>query len=89
MPVLAWTIVDRLSETRLLDNKEIQMVTNEQVRNLMKLIQKEKTLLIAAAKAGMDEKTAHNYRRAGKLPRPSGRNGLNLVPTAHENPSEL
>ena len=44
------------------------MVTNEQVRNLMKLIQKEKTLSIAAAKAGMDEKTARKYRRAGKLP---------------------
>ena len=44
------------------------MVTNEQVRNLMKLIQKEKTLSIAAAKAGMDEKTARKYRRSGKLP---------------------
>jgi len=45
------------------------VVTNEQVRNLMKLIQKEKTLSIAAAKAGMDEKTARKkYRRAGKLP---------------------
>jgi len=34
----------------------------------MKLIQKEKTLSIAAAKAGMDEKTARKYRRSGKLP---------------------
>jgi hypothetical protein len=34
----------------------------------MKLIQTEKTYAIAAAKAGMDEKTARKYRRIGKLP---------------------
>ncbi len=34
----------------------------------MSLIQKEKSLAAAAAKAGMDEKTAWKYRRAGKLP---------------------
>lgn len=34
----------------------------------MELIQSEKTLTIAAAKAGMDEKTARNYRRLGQLP---------------------
>lgn len=34
----------------------------------MKLIQKEKTLATAAAKAGMDEKTARKYRDAGELP---------------------
>lgn len=28
----------------------------------------EPTLALAAAKAGMDEKTARKYRRAGKLP---------------------
>lgn len=44
------------------------MVTDEQVRNLMKLIKKEKTLSIAAAKAGMDEKTARKYRKLQKLP---------------------
>ena len=34
------------------------MVKDEQVRNLMKLINQEKTLGLAAAKAGMSEKTA-------------------------------
>ena len=34
----------------------------------MKLLQSEKTLAAAAAKAGMDEKTARKYRRLGKLP---------------------
>ena len=44
------------------------MVTDAQVRMLMKLVQTEETLALAAAKAGMDEKTARKYRRAGKLP---------------------
>ena len=44
------------------------MVTDEQVRILMKLINQEKTLKIAAAKAGMSEKTARKYRQSGKLP---------------------
>ena len=44
------------------------MVTDRQVRRLMKLLQSEKTLAAAAAKAGMDEKTARKYRRLGKLP---------------------
>lgn len=44
------------------------MVTDEQVRRLMKYIQKEKLYGIAAAKAGMDEKTARKYRDLGKLP---------------------
>ena len=34
----------------------------------MKLIQSEETLSLAAAKAGMDEKTARRYRDTGKLP---------------------
>jgi len=34
----------------------------------MKLIQEEPTLATAAAKAGMDEKTARKYRNLGKLP---------------------
>ena len=34
----------------------------------MKLIQTEDTLAVAAAKAGMDEKTARKYRKSGKLP---------------------
>lgn len=48
--------------------KEIWMVTDKQVRKLMKLINQEKTLETAAAKAGMTEKTARKYRRSGKLP---------------------
>ena len=44
------------------------MVTDQQVRKLMKLIQSEETLAVAAAKAGMDEKTARKYRRSGQLP---------------------
>jgi hypothetical protein len=49
------------------------MVTDQQVRRLMSLIQKEKSLAAAAAKAGMDEKTARKYRRSGKLPSQSRR----------------
>ena len=44
------------------------MVTDAQVRKLMKLIQTEQTLAVAAAKAGMDEKTARKWRDAGQLP---------------------
>ena len=44
------------------------MVTDQQVRRLFKLMQTEKNFGIAAAKAGMDEKTARKYRRLGKLP---------------------
>ena len=41
---------------------------NRQVRTLMKLLNQEATLSTAAAKAGMDERTARKYRRVGKLP---------------------
>lgn len=44
------------------------MVTDQQVRRLMKLIQSEDSLALAASKAGMDEKTARKYRRLGLLP---------------------
>ena len=44
------------------------MVTDKQVRRLMKLINTEETLAMAASKAGMDEKTARKYSRLGKLP---------------------
>ena len=37
------------------------MVTDRQYRRFMKLIQEERTLATAAAKAGMDEKTARKY----------------------------
>ena len=44
------------------------MVENQQVRRLLKLMNTETTCAIAAAKAGMDEKTARKYVRACKLP---------------------
>jgi len=44
------------------------MVTDRQVRMLMKLINKEGALAAAAAKAGMDEKTARKCRDCGMLP---------------------
>jgi hypothetical protein len=44
------------------------MVTDGQVRRLGRLLQRESTLATAAAKAGMDEKTARKYRRLKKLP---------------------
>lgn len=44
------------------------MVTDQEVRKLMKLIQKEGDLTNAAAKAGMDRKTARKWRDSGKLP---------------------
>lgn len=44
------------------------MVTDQQVRRLMKLNQEEKSLLIAAAKSGMSEKTARKYLRYQRLP---------------------
>lgn len=44
------------------------MVTDGQVRLLMKRIQTEKSLAMAAAKSGMSEKTARKYRDSGKLP---------------------
>lgn len=44
------------------------MVTDRQVRRLMELDAKGEALETAAAKAGMDEKTARKYRRLGRLP---------------------
>ncbi len=44
------------------------MVTDQQVRRLFKLMQKGMDFGTAAAKAGMDEKTARKYRRERKLP---------------------
>ena len=44
------------------------MVTDRQVRLLMKVLQEEKTLSVASAKAGMDEKTARRYRELRKTP---------------------
>ncbi len=44
------------------------MITDNQARKLMKYLQQEETLGLAAAKAGMDEKTARKYRNLDKLP---------------------
>lgn len=44
------------------------MITDNQVRRLRRLMQTEKSLSSAAAKAGMDEKTARKYIRLDKLP---------------------
>ncbi len=44
------------------------MVTDEQVKKLMKLKSSGKTLDQSAAQSGMDVKTARKYRRLGKLP---------------------
>ena len=44
------------------------MITDQQARKLMKLVKTEDNLPVAAAKAGMCEKTARRYVRSGKLP---------------------
>jgi len=44
------------------------MVTDNQVRRLLKLAQTEKTKALASSKAGMDAKTARKYLRSGRLP---------------------
>ena len=44
------------------------MVTDQQVRRLRMLANREKSRSIAAAKAGMSEKTARRYLKSGKLP---------------------
>lgn len=44
------------------------MVTDRQVRLLMKLLQEKRALSVAAAKSGMDDKTARKYRKLGKAP---------------------
>lgn len=44
------------------------MVTDAQVRRLMTQIRSGDPVAVAAAKAGMDEKTARKYRRSGKVP---------------------
>ena len=44
------------------------MITDNQARKFMKYLQEEMALDVAAAKSGMDEKTARKYRDLGKLP---------------------
>ena len=45
-----------------------RVVTDQQVRRLMKLNQKEKSLPVAAAKSGISENTARKYLRHRRLP---------------------
>lgn len=44
------------------------MITDHQVRRLLKLLQTEKNFGIASSKAGMNEKTARKYIKAERLP---------------------
>ena len=44
------------------------MVTDHQVRLVMKLLSKGHPLYLSAAKSGMDEKTARKYRDLNQLP---------------------
>ena len=44
------------------------MVTDSQVRRLKRLSKTEETEDVAAAKAGMDVKTARKYLRSGEMP---------------------
>lgn len=44
------------------------MVTDQQVRRLRMLVNRERSKAIAAAKAGMSEKTGRKYIKSGKLP---------------------
>lgn len=52
------------------------MVTDKQFRRLMTFIQDGNSLPVAAAKTGIDDKTARKYRKLGKLP-------SQLKPTRH------
>ncbi len=44
------------------------MVKDGQVKILMNWINKGKTLILSAAKAGMSLKTARKYKNSGKIP---------------------
>jgi len=59
------------------------VVTDQQVRRLMKLNPIEKRLSVAAAKSGMSENTARKYLRLGKLPSQCKQN---RTWRTHENP---
>lgn len=48
--------------------KGVRMVTDQQVRRLLKMLKKERSLDVAALKSSMDIKTARKYRDIGKLP---------------------
>jgi len=44
------------------------MVTDQQVKRLFRMIQRDSTFALAASRAGLDPKTARKYRRARRLP---------------------
>src|SRR5262249_56178281 len=44
------------------------MITDQQYRRLMKFLETGDALATAAAKAGMDQKTASKWRQSGQLP---------------------
>src|SRR5881275_1239366 len=52
----------------LLNSKGAPMVTDEQILRLRQALQKGMSLSLAAAKAGMDRKTARTYRQLDRLP---------------------
>jgi hypothetical protein len=62
---------NKLIQAQKTEQRRVWMTTDQQVRRLRMLIQTEKTQAIAAAKAGMDEKTARKYLKSGQLPRQS------------------
>ena len=64
IPVFLVLFVDCLASLYM----EAQMVTDQQVRRYLKLAKTEKILATAAAKAGMDPKTARKYSRLARLP---------------------
>lgn len=54
------------------------MVTDQQVKRLRKFYQATGRLVVAAAKAGMSEKTARKYLRSRELPSELGIEGSDL-----------
>jgi hypothetical protein len=50
------------------DYPEKSVITDQQVRLLMKLLSEEKPLIQAAVRAGMSEPTARKYARSGQMP---------------------
>src|SRR5947209_9900231 len=51
-----------------LQKKGAPMVTDEQILRLRQALNKGMSLSLAAAKAGMERKTARKYRHLGRLP---------------------
>ncbi len=74
VPVVDWrqlefpTTTNRIPHFFRADPDHEGMVKDQQVRRLVKLQKNEKTLTMAAAKAGLSRKTARKYLKSGKLP---------------------